>query len=67
MAYIFFLMCSSIVGGFMVSGQGVVEHYYVTQPIQTLAKYTQPISVVDAPSAPINHYDADCVVTGPNR
>ena len=27
-AYIFDLICSSIMGGFMASGQGVVEHYY---------------------------------------
>jgi hypothetical protein len=26
-AYMFSLMCSSIVGGFMASGPGVVEHY----------------------------------------
>jgi hypothetical protein len=26
-AYIFFSMCSSIVGVFMASGSGVVEHY----------------------------------------
>jgi hypothetical protein len=32
--YIFSLMCSSIMGGFMASGQGVVEHYYVLARVQ---------------------------------
>jgi hypothetical protein len=33
-AHIFSLMCSSIVGGFMVRGPGVVKHYYVLSRVR---------------------------------